>query len=162
MDITPTPNEADEALRQIRHQQAESVRNAYKPGPWWAHLVLTAFFVSYGLGKDLDSVWGTVFQVLCWLVLAAVAVVQWRRRQIKRSVATSMRMNDPLTWVLIIGFTAATLAVLFGGPHLLASFDVPFPHAISGLATGLMLILAIPLGRWQVRRSIARIESGER
>jgi hypothetical protein len=133
MDITPTPNEADEALRQIRHQQAESVRNAYKPGPWWAHLIL-----------------------------AAVAVMQWRRRQVKRSVATSMRMNDPLTWVLIIGFTAATLAVLFGGPRLLASFDVPFPHAISGLATGLMLILAIPLGRWQVRRSIARIESGER
>jgi hypothetical protein len=72
-----------------------------------------------------------------------------------------MRMNDPVTWVLVIGFTAATLAVLFGGPRLLASFDVPFPHAISGLATGLMLIAAIPLGRWEVRRSVARIESGE-
>jgi hypothetical protein len=161
MDITPTPNEADDALRQIRHQQAESVRDTYKPGPWWAHLVLTAFFVSYGLGKDLDSVWGTVFQILCWLILAAAAVVQWRRRQVKRSVATSMRMYDPLTWVVVIGFSAAILAVLFGGPHLLASFDVPFPHAISGLATGLIMILAIPLGRWEVGRNVARIESGE-
>lgn len=161
MDITPTPHEADEALRQIRHQQAESIRNTYKPGPWWAHLVLTAFFVSYGLGKDLDSVWGTVSQVGCWLILVAVAVVQWRRRQVKRSVATSVRMNDPLTWVLIIVFSAVILAVLFGGPHLLAAYDVPFPHALSGLATGLLLILAIPLGRWQVRRSIALIESGK-
>jgi hypothetical protein len=161
MDITPTPHEADEALRQIRHQQAESIRNTYKPGPWWAHLVLTAFFVSYGLGKDLDSVWGTVSQVGCWLILVAVAVVQWRRRQVKRSVATSVRMNDPLTWVLIIVFSAVMLAVLFGGPHLLAAYDVPFPHALSGLATGLLLILAIPLGRWQVRRSIALIESGK-
>lgn len=161
MDITPTPHEADEALRQIRHQQAESIRNTYKPGPWWAHLVLTTFFVSYGLGKDLDSVWGTVFQVGCWLILVAVAVVQWRRRQVKRSVATSVRVNDPLTWVLIIVFSAVMLAVLFGGPHLLAAFDVPFPHALSGLATGLLLILAIPLGRWQVRRSIALIESGK-
>jgi membrane associated rhomboid family serine protease len=72
-----------------------------------------------------------------------------------------MRMNDPLTWVLIIGFTAATLAVLFGGPHVLAPLGVPFPHAISGLATGLLLILAIPLGHWSARRSAARIESGE-
>jgi hypothetical protein len=161
MDITPTPNEADDALRQIRHQQAESVRNAYKPGPWWSHLVLTGFFVSYGLGQDLRSLWGNLFQFVCLLILAGVAWVQWRRRQVKRSLSSSFRLNDPVILAVVIGFTAATLAVLFGGPHVLAPLGVPFPHAISGLATGLLLILAIPLGHWSARRSAARIESGE-
>jgi hypothetical protein len=162
MDTTPTPREADEALRQIRHQQAESIRNAYKPGPWWSFPVLTGFFVSYGLGRDLNSVWANVFQAVCWLILAGAAWMQWRRRQVKRSLASSWRINDPVVWVVIAGFTAVTLAVLFGGPAVLATFRVPYPHAICGLATGLLLVAAIPLGRWSVERSVARIESGER
>ena len=82
MDITPTPNEADEALRQVRHQQAESIRRAYQPGPWWTYLVLAAFFVSYGLNRDLHSVWGGVAQFACWVILAGATWAQTGRRPI--------------------------------------------------------------------------------
>jgi hypothetical protein len=161
MDKPPTPQEADAALRQIRQQQADAVRNAYKPGPWWAYAVLTAFFVSYGLGQDLHTVWGPIFQILSWMILAGAAWVQWRRRQIKQSVTAAWRMNDAVTWIATFAFIALALAVLFGGPLLLASFGLPFPHAICGLAVGLMMVAIIPFGRWTVDRAVARIESGE-
>ncbi len=160
MTTPPNPQEADAALRQIRQQQADAVRNAYQPGPWWAYLVLTGFFVSYGLGQDLHSVWGPIFQVLSWVILAGAAWVQWRRRQIKQSVAAAWRMNDSVTWIATFVFIAVALAILFGGPIVLGSFGVPFPLAISGLAVGLLMIGLIPFGRWTVNRSVARIESG--
>jgi len=151
----------DEALRQDRHQRAEAIRDAYEPGPWWAYAVLTAFFVSYGLGRDLNSVWAGIAQFVSWVILAGAAWAQWCRRKTKPSVGSTWRMTDAIVWIVTIGFTAATLAVLFGGPYVLAALGVPLPHAICGLAVGLMLIAAIPLGSWSVRRKVARVEAGE-
>ena len=69
MDVTPTPREADEALP------------TYQPGPWWAYAVLTVFFVSYGLGRDLNSVWAGIAQFVSWVILAGAAWAQWLRAQ---------------------------------------------------------------------------------
>lgn len=161
MDMTPTPGEPDQDLRQIRHQQAESIRNGYKPDPWWSYAVLTAFFVSFGLGKDLDSVWVTVAEVGCWVVLVGMAWVQLRRRKNRPSSPSARSRNDVVVWIVAIAFAVAVLAILFGGPHVLASLGVPLPHAVSGLLVGLALIAAIPLGPWSARRSAARVESGK-
>lgn len=161
MDITPTPHDEDEALREDRHDRAQAIRDAYQPGPWWVYLVLTAFFVSYGLGRDLHSVWAGVAQFVSWVILAGAAWAQWRKRKARTSVRSAWRMNDAVVWIVTIGFTVATLAVLFGGPFVLASLGVPLPHAVCGLAVGLLLLVAaIPLGSWSVRRTVARVEAG--
>jgi hypothetical protein len=160
MDITPTPHDEDHALHPSRHQQSEAVRGAYDPGPWWVYLALTMFFVSYGLGRDLDSGWATVAQAASWVILAGTAVWRWRTTRRRKSVASRRRI-DAATWIATLGFTAVLLAVLFGGPYVLAILGVPLPHAISGLATGLLQTAAIPLGRWSFRRRVARVEVGE-
>jgi hypothetical protein len=133
----------------------------HQSGPWWVYLILTAFFVSYGLGQDLDSMWGTIAQVVFWVLLVGAAWAQWHRRRNQPSVASALRTSDAVDWMVIIGFTAVTLAVLFGGPHVLALLGVPYPHAISGLAVGLMLVAAIPLGPWSARRAAARAASAQ-
>lgn len=161
MDITPTPREEDQTLSQDRHERAEAIRDAYEPGPWWAYAVLTAFFVSYGLGRDLHSGWAGIAQFVSWAILAGAAWAQWRRRKAKPSVGSTWRMTDAVVWIVTIGFTAATLAVLFGGPVVLAALGVPFPYTLAGLAVGLMLVAAIPLGSWSVRRTAGRAEAGE-
>jgi hypothetical protein len=139
--------------------QAESIRNAHTQGPWWVYLILTAFFVSYGLGRDLNSAWATVAQFAWLAILAGLAWAQWRNRRNRPSVASTWRMNDAVVWLVTLGFSALTLAVLFGGPHVLAAFGVPLPNTVSGLAVSLMLIAAIPLGPWSARRAAARAES---
>jgi hypothetical protein len=150
MDNIPTPDETDQKVRQ-----------PYEAGPWWAYLALTAFFVSYGLGRDLNSGWATVGEAVSWAILAVASWVQWRRRLSQGATAPGWRTMDAVTWVVVVAYTAVTLAVLFGGPYLLAALGVPLPHAISGLATGLVLIAVIPMGRWSFERAVARIESGE-
>jgi hypothetical protein len=161
MDSTPTPHEADEALRRIRQQQAEAVRSAYDPGPWWTYLALAVFFVGYGLGHDLKSVWGDIFQTGSALIFLGAAIAQWRRRRAGRSATASSRMNDATTWIVTIALTATMLAVLFAGPPALTALGVPLPHVVCGLAVGLIVTAAIPLNDWSIRRVVARIESGQ-
>lgn len=162
MDNTPTPHEADEALRQIRHRQAEAVRSAYDPGPWWTYLALAVFFVGYGLGHDLKSVWGDIFQTGSALIFVGSAIAQWRRRRAGRSATASSRMNDAMTWIVTIALAVTMLAVLFAGPPALTALDVLLPHVICCLAVGLIVTAAIPLNDWSIRRVVAGIESGKR
>jgi hypothetical protein len=160
MDTIPTPTEADQALRQIRHQQAETIRRAYTRDPWWMYLALVGFFVGYGLGRDLASGWAALSQIVSWVILLGAVLVQRRRRKIRPSVASAWRMNGPVLWVVTTGYAVAMVALLFGAPLVLASLGVPFPHTIGGLATGLAVaVAAIPLGRWSLRRAVARAES---
>jgi hypothetical protein len=160
MTSTPSPRDGEQTVREDRHERAEAIRNGYQPGPWWVYAVLTAFFVSYGLDRDLNSGWAGVAQFVSWAILAGAALAQWRRRK-TRSVKPSWRMNDAVVWVVTIGFTMATLAVLFGGPLVLAALGVALPHTFCGLAVGMMLVAAIPLGGWSVRRAVARLDAGE-
>jgi hypothetical protein len=54
---------------------------------------------------------------------------------------------------------AVARAVLFGGSVMFAGLGVQLPPTIGGLAVGLLLIAAIPLGRSSIRRSVARAEA---
>jgi hypothetical protein len=163
MDTTPTPQEAEQSLAQIRHQQADSFRSGRLP--WWYVLGSNALVVIYVLSLDLHSPTLQTIAGVAFSVGTLALVWELRRRApIRHKLSWVLRHHDRTFTLGLVGFViTAGGAVFFGGLKALTALGAPMPHTLSLLAAELLVLLAAwPLGRWYNRRYAQRVEAQER
>ena len=163
MDATPTPQEAEESLRKIRHQQADAVRTGGRTS-WWFVLGAAALFLIYGLGQDLLSPAFKTIAGVAFAVAVLVLILALRRRApiwYKRS--WTLRHHDRKVTLGLIGIVITTIAVFIAGPGVLTAIGAPMPHTLTALVLVLVLLFSVwPFGPWYNRRLAQQVEAQER
>jgi len=149
MNTKPTPEEAQQALREVDHRQAQT--SAAAAWPRWVWIAGGAVVAAYGILADTEPrfvrTWGTTVVVL--LLVASMAVNTRRGggllgRQVRPRVA-----RDPSS---LLG--AGLVFVLFvGAAVLLRVLDVPHAALWTSLPGGVLLAVA---GPWWERRVLSR------
>ena len=149
MNPTPTPDEAQQALREVEQQQARSVAAATQPRWVWivAGLIVAAWGVLADRVPDFTRIWGNTLVILMLLVVV-LGNSRWGGSLLGRTMRPRTgRDTASMLWFGLV-------IVLFVGGLLLArSLHTPHLPAWGGLAGGLLLAVA---GPWWQRRVLTR------
>jgi hypothetical protein len=152
----PTPQEAEDALREIRSQQAELVRTP-SLAPWWYPPFFVAWGTAFGFARDVQP--NLVLPLAAGLFV--IIFVARRRATMRLSNSWVRRQYDRRLWLAVVGYLVAIALLAFVAPWGLATLGVPMPNTICWFVLTVVLVLSSrPLNRWFVSHLARRVESG--
>lgn len=136
--------DAEQALREVRARQEQTIRAAFAPLPWWAlagrFLILTAI----GVAGDLDP--SAMSLGYPFIILVGVGATEVLR------VLTDRRLGVKLHWgrrpAAVVMVDIAEMAVLMGMLVLtvvLLPGDVPLHGTLAGMLVGAAAAAIAPL-----------------
>lgn len=149
MATTPTPEQAQNALRDFEQQRQESAAASGYPVAYWivGGVVVAALGVFYDLRPGFASSWGPII-TMALLALSVLSNTRWGGRLFGRRVRVR---QQPAGRRMVAGLIGAAVALVV----VVAAAHVTVPHlsAILGIFFGLLLAVA---GPWWQRRVLAR------
>jgi hypothetical protein len=145
MTETPTPDEAQRALRDFDLQRGNTAEaGGWSPG-WWigGGIVVAALGIVFDLKPAILGEWGNTV-TLTLLAVAALSTSRWGGRSVRVR-------QEPVGKRLALGLLGAVLAVAL----IVLSWKLDVPHfsAIIGVVGGLLMAIA---GPWWQRRVLTR------
>jgi hypothetical protein len=146
--MSPTPEEARQALRDVDHRRDQSA--AAGSWPRWTWITGGVVVAAYGVLVDQQTQflrdWGSTIVVLM-LLAVVLSNSRWGSSLLRRPVRTRPpRDLQSLLW-------PALVLILVIGATLAVARDVPHAALWSGLAGGVLLAVA---GPWWQRRLLTR------
>ncbi|KAB1937332.1 hypothetical protein F8271_19330 [Micromonospora sp. ALFpr18c] len=149
MNTTPTPEEAEGALRDVHRRRGQTAAAA--GWPWWAWIVTGVLIAALGVLADrypeFTRTYGTTIAILLLLV-AMASNTRWGGALLRRPVRPRIQPDtSALMWSALI------LALLIGGTALAGALGVPHVLLWGGLFIGVLLAAA---GPWWQRRVLIR------
>lgn len=156
-----TPNEAAEALGEIRQAQHKALRNAPPMFPAWYSVAVWGFVAGTQCVTEVltgTAVWIGVGVLTAGLAAAVIVfLMQMRHRWPLRPHRSVV---DPWAWVGFAGWVAGCVAVQFVLLFALLAAGFAYPRTGAALVAFVLVVLTAPvLPRWMTMRNARRAET---
>ena len=153
MNETPTPDQARDALRDVRERRRQATEAAAWPRWWWigGGAFLIVLGVVFELSPGFARTWGTII-VCALLTLAAISTTRRGHALTGRQVGVGHR-PAPANWGVAILAALLLTAVVF----VASKWNLPHVGVIVAVVGGVLMAVA---GPWWERRVIERRTAG--
>lgn len=135
------PNDAQQALDNIRIREEQALRAGHPPLPWWSLGAKALLVFPLFAGSDIAPAWNAYgFLVLFPIWLAGGYAID---RLVERSAGVKIRpVYRSVGWTLAqVGYAVAFLAVLLGAKWLFEASGAPLPGTLTGLVAAVSVVL---------------------